>query len=493
MILTAIFFFLITFRLLFIVFNKKLFRFVSQGPCGDATTYFYLIQFFRKNNCGVPDKRSLITNLPVLVPALYMKIVARLFSDKFLFRFQWVPNYLLFLFGSGIFCFIIQDFYLSGQGYFFLISCVTLFISNPDNISFDDHRIQFLVLQPRYFAMLANSLFWLLFLTYDNSLFLDFVCIILLIVALNVSIFSRQSIFFTVLLFSIVSFSLHALILMVISFLCSILLFRNEFWPSLLPQIKYSYGYYLSYYKPKKTNKIFRDFIAKIISRPFINSYPYVPIVLFILFQFIHSSDFILFTHRLSSLNLALLIIFFSTAVRKFAFLGECWRYLSFNYYYIFPIYGSLYLVNLNIEFEYKSLILALILGFNVINVLINRRALFKNKTDSLKKLLERNNQSLQKAVWYGIPYRVSTMAVALGIGEKTSEYQYGNHSNEIHTEYFSQYPYLKWNTKIIEDHKVTHILLEKEFELQAQKSSGFSTTKLKLVDENEYYSIFKI
>ena len=489
----AIFFFLIIARLLFIVCNKKLFRFLSKGPCGDATTYFYLIQFFRKNTCGVPDERSLITNLPVVFPSLYTKMVARLFSDKFLFRFQWVPNYMLFVVGTGIFCFIIQDFYLSSQGYFFLISCIALFISNPDNISIDNLRIHFLVLQPRYFAMLANSLFWLLFLTYDNSLFLNFISVILLIITLNVSKFSRQSILFTVLLFSIISFSLHALILMSISILCSILLFRKEFWPSLLPQIKYSYAYYLTYYKPKKTNVFLRDFMANIFSRPFVQSYPYVPIFLFMIFPFIYPCDFHLFTNDLSSFNLGLFIIFFFTAIRKFAFLGECWRYLSFNYYYIFPIYGSLYLVNLNIDFESKSFILALILGFNLINVLIKKNALFENTIDSLKTLLERNNQSLQKAVWYGIPYRASTSAVALGIGEKTFEFQYGNSSKEIIDKYFDQYPYLKWNTKIIEDHKVTHILLEKEFKLQAQKTSGFSTANLKLVDENEYYSIFKI
>ena len=110
-----------------------------------------------------------------------------------------------------------------------------------------------------------------------------------------------------------------------------------------------------------------------------------------------------------------------------------------------------------------------------------------------LHKLIRDNCKVLKKAIWYGVPYRGPNIAVALGAGLKTFEFQYGNYSTEIKNEYFSQYPYLKWNTKIIEDHKVTHILLEKEFKFQAQKISGFSTNKLKLVDENEYYSIFKI
>ncbi|MDC1369824.1 hypothetical protein N8301_04390 [Cyclobacteriaceae bacterium] len=485
--------FFIVFRYLFLHLNKEIHNYLKGGPNGDAASYYFQIQFFRKNKCGVPDERAMITQLPMLTPHIYQTLVGRLFTDKFLLKHQWLPNFLLYSISSLFFAFILLDEKFPSQEYFFLVSVVVLFLFHPDNFLCDEDRIHFFSLQPRYLGIMINSIFWFIFITYQGSEIIYLPLIVLLIITLNISKFCIQSIILSVCVYSIISMTGEALILLIVACFFSVLFFPKSFLPGVMLQFAFLKGYYKSFYKPKETKSAFRNIVAKLFSRALLNSYVYLVIFVFFVAQYHLNEHEGAFELRLNSFNGSMFLIFIVVGIRKFAFLGECWRYLSFNYYFIFPIYGSLLLSELAIPIKAKYFILLLIIILGMTLYVISKKKLSKNKMPFLHKLIRDNCKVLKKAIWYGVPYRGPNIAVALGAGLKTFEFQYGNYSTEIKNEYFSQYPYLKWNTKIIEDHKVTHILLEKEFKFQAQKISGFSTTKLKLVDENEYYSIFKI
>ncbi len=116
-----------------------------------------------------------------------------------------------------------------------------------------------------------------------------------------------------------------------------------------------------------------------------------------------------------------------------------------------------------------------------------------ENKTPLIENILKSNESKIKNAVWYGIPYRSSTIAVALGYGVATFEYQYGNHSKDIHDKYFSEYPILKWDKQLLAENGVTHVFLENEYENMAKKISGFSTEYLTLIGSNSDYKIFAI
>jgi len=498
MILVSIISLGIIIRLFFIRFNKKLWAYFADGPYGDASTYLFLIQFFRKYKCGEPDKRCLITQKPVLVPSLYLKTVASLFSDRLLFAYSWLPNFLLYSVVSSFF--ILFLFWYFGSVNIYFIYVVLIFITLPDNLSLDKHRIQFAVLQPRFLGMVANSAFWFIYCFYGLENIGFFIMIFFAFISLNTSIFSRQSIIFLCLICSILSFNSILILILFIASFFSIIFYPKEFIPSLLPQIQYSYQYYLNYYKPKLSGNRIINFAKNLISRPVLDSYPYIMffITFFIsIFFYINtnrqlSNDINLIAQRVLYIYISIFIVFIFTGVRKFAFLGECWRYISFNSYFITPLIFVIFINNFNIP---NLLFHCFSIGFILFNILIlfaTKRDVLVNKNIWLTSLLENNKEHFRSTIWYGVPYRVSTLAVALGYGNSTFEYQYGNHSKEIHDEYFSSYPYLKWDETLLDNNGVTHLLVENELLKSAFNASGFDTRGLKVIDSNSHFSIFE-
>ncbi len=498
MILIGIIFSVIFFRFFFIRFNNGLWSYFSNGPYGDASTYFFLIQFFRKHNCGVSDERCLITKQPVLIPSIYLKMVALLFSDKLLYTFSWLPNFLIYSLASSAFIYFTYNYFGGLNIYFFYT--IIIFISLPDNLSLDKHRIQFAVLQPRYLGVIVNSAFWFVYCFYGFNMLGLISMLIFSFISLNISIFSRQSIIFLSVITSLISFNPNLILILLIASLMSAIIFPKEFIPSILPQIKYSYQYFLNYYKPSLSANPLINFLKNLISRPILDSYPYVSYYLtliFSIFYYLNYNDHEIYGNGLLNsrflfISLSIFIVFIFTGIRKFAFLGECWRYISFNSYFLTPISIVILVSSLGLTNILMHSVLCLIILFNLAILAISKRDSLVNKNIWLTPLLLKNKEILSSAIWYGLPYRVSTFAVALGYGKATFEYQYGNHSKEIHDEYFSIYPYLKWDEVLMRKNGVTHILLENELIESAVNSSGFTVEGLQVIDSNNYFSIFK-
>jgi hypothetical protein len=485
------------FRYLFLRLNTKLWNYFSDGPYGDASTYFFLIQFFRTKSCGVSDPRCLISKESVLVPSLFMKITGKLLSDRILFNSSWIPN--LFIHVISVACFLSFIYWNINVNSEVLASILLLFLLQPDNIGLDKHRIQYSVLQPRYFGLIINSFLWLTYIQHGITTESFLLICFLLIVSINTSIFCRQSSLFSILLVSLISFDALLFLTLPVAVLVSIVLFPREFLPSVIPQLKYSYQYFLNYYKPKPSRNFFVHLVKNVIARPVFESYPYFTsfLVLFISGFFMWSATHFTSTEyftfkRLFTVYSALAVIFIMTGIRKFAFLGECWRYFSYATYFSSAVYLPILIFGLPISYEAKIIFVVLLIIVNIALAVFVSKDLFENKNKYLISLLQASSEELKNAIWYSVPYRTSTLAVALGYGGKTFEYQYGNHSNEIHEMYFSEYPYLKWSEQMLEDNKVSHVLVEREYLDRASEKSGFSLDSLDLVVENQYFSVYR-
>jgi hypothetical protein len=483
------------FRYYFFLSSKsKTGKYLQKGPYGDAATYLFLIQFFRINMSGVSDKRCLLGNYRVLYPSFFLRLVSKIFDDEILFKKSWLPNYILFIFCLIIFVSILNISFGSFEN---LLLMSLIFFFQTDNTFFNKDRIHFIALQPRYLGIISNSFLFLIYVLFEQNIFSFLTIIFLMFLSLNNSLFGRQNTFFVVLVLTLISLDFFLIICFVISFIISIIIYPNEFLPSLKPQIKFSISYFYNYYSAKKSGKFFEDFIKKLFSRTIFESYPYftffITTALLIKIMFFNMEDFSLIGNDLAIFRkvfhvyISVLTVFLITGFRKFAFLGECWRYISFTTYFLNPIF----LVKLlQINFS-SSLCLSLVIIITVIQLIfLKTYKLYVNKNDSLFELLNLDKVEYSQAVWYSVPYRAATIAVTKGFGIKTSEFQYGHFYFE---EFFSKYPFLKWDKKILKKNKITHILVEKEYLEEAKEYSNFSFKELKLISENKDYSIHKI
>jgi hypothetical protein len=492
-------FLIICSRFLYFKFNKKLHSYLKNGPYGDAATYFFLIQFFRKNSCGISDDRCLISKEPVLYTSLYMKIVGKLFSDKILFSKSWLPNYILYIISVFLFLgFIKFNVNLSSNLW---VGMLLLFLFQPDNIMLDKDRIHFIVLQPRFLGLIANSVFWFVYVIYGISILSFIVLLLLAIVSINTSLFCRQVTFFSCFFISILMLDKYIFLVLPIAFILSSFIFPREFFPSIKPHLKYSYQYFINYYKPKKSQNLLVNLIKNSFARNFFESYPYFTTIITFIFAFyvyskgnydssIEHGEII---KRACFTYMGFVIIFVLTGVRKFAFLGECWRYFSYTTYFLTPFILPVLLKTSNFSDITIFIIIGLILLIFILFTLFANLPVDSNKNPHLISILNKHKFELQNAIWYGVPFRVSTTAVALGYGLKTFEYQYGNHSLEIQDKYFAEYPYLKWNYAFLNENEVTHILVENEFLDKARSIAGFNISDHKLIDSNPSFSIYSV
>ena len=156
---------------------------------------------------------------------------------------------------------------------------------------------------------------------------------------------------------------------LIVFFTClffSFLIYPYEFYQSCKSQILFLYKYFYTYWSFNKNGSKFIVLIKGLFARPLIESFPYFSFFLLPFLDF-----FIDITNDINSLNqivnklkilyLVILSLFVFTSFRKFAFLGECWRYISFSTYLILPLFYA-------ISFKYISFpITILVLLINIL------------------------------------------------------------------------------------------------------------------------------
>lgn len=139
----------------------------------------------------------------------------------------------------------------------------------------------------------------------------------------------------------------------------------------------------------------------------------------------------------------------------------ESWRYIVFSNVYVLPLFWF-ELLNDN-NFNHLCIFIqgAVIVFCIVKNYFIS---LPEDISESLLNLVGKIKiDDLSNVVWYGIPYSVSNISISRGIGQAGFCFKIGNQSQEIMRKYFIEYPFLHWNKDLLDGHRVTHILVQKE------------------------------
>ena len=140
-------------------------------------------------------------------------------------------------------------------------------------------------------------------------------------------------------------------------------------------------------------------------------------IIFLILFYSSERSNFvdisnIHYKSKISFFLINISIIFIITSYRKFAFLGECWRYISFCSYYITPIIFYELLDYFFTENTIKFFVISIYVFMYILLIYFLQKNYFsKNKNSSLLKLLNKHKEKFKNAIWYGIPL-TPTLAV---------------------------------------------------------------------------------
>ena len=504
-------FVIIFIRLIQLSYNKYLIEFFSYGPVGDASTYLFLVQFFRKNNCGVPDNRCLIGSKPVMTPSLYMKIVGLFFSDKELFERPWLPNFIIFSIfvpiGLILYKFLIYKInsQISYEDYLILLILSTcLFLTQAENINYGEQRIHFWTLQPRFLAILTNSLAWLFYFSLDNNFMQISSMSLFFILGLNISYFPRQSIFFISILYFIISGDFSPIIALIISIIFSSLIFRGEFLESIIPQLGYSLNYFKNTPKPGESSnyfmKIIKYFFVSSIKEIvnysiFIITLAFISIIYFNNYsEWAYGSNIFLFNYF--CFLLSVFIVFCLTSLRFFSSFGESWRYIAANVYFLSSFTLPIFLLEI---INNQKLVIFVVSILVVLQFLISKnfsKITFNNDNKFLRPLLAKYYDELKNARWFGIPYKISNYCVTHGYGKTTFEFQYGNNPETLTKEFFEDtvpWHTLKRDKSFIKKHKVTHVLLHKDYEYNENGESRLPKTKLKLLIENEKFAIYEI
>ena len=500
---------LILFRFLQIKKSKGLSSYLNQGPWGDAITYLFLIQFFRKRSCGVPDERCLIGNDNVLVPSLYMKIVSKLFNDSTLIKYPWLPNFLIFIISIPIAVTLSKDLLIvllpnfnASYVVLIIISSVLLFIFQIDNWDVGHLRLHWWTLQPRFLVLVTNSIFWLVVLIYDDFKISLIGCTILSFISLNTSIFARQCTVFTIIIYTILSGHYVSLFSLVLSFFLSCIIFPKEFWPSLKPQFLYAKMYFKNFYKPNRNCNSFKYIIKLIFVSSFtqLTRYPAFYISFFFNLYFYSSEANMLvvgnehLNYRIFCFLSTIFLISFIISLRKFASLGESWRYISCTCYYIPFLLLPVYLVIYFNDITTCILVLVIILIYQLILAKVGSKEEINGSANLLQVLNDIGKTKLRNAVWHSTPYRHGTFAVAYGFGKSTFEYQYGNHTEELCEKYFSSFGvFLKKDFNFLNDNKVTHILIDKCYEFDDSGLSRMPEINCTLLSQNNQFKIYQV
>lgn len=500
---------LILFRFLQIKKSKRLSSYLNQGPWGDAITYLFLIQFFRNRSCGVPDERCLIGNDNVLVPSLYMKIVSKLFNDTTLIKYPWLPNFLIFIISIPIAVTLCKDLLIvllpdlnASYIALMIISSVLLFIFQIDNWDVGHLRLHWWTLQPRFLVLVTNSIFWLIVVSSDDFKTTLISCSILCFISLNTSIFARQCTFFSIILYTFFSSDYLPVISLILSFILSCIIFPKEFWPSLKPQFLYAKMYFKNFYKPDRNCNYFIYTIKIIFAHSVTQLIKYPAFyICFFFYLYIYSYDSSYFADTNKQVNykifcflISILLISFTTSLRKFASLGESWRYISCSCYYIPSIVLPIHLIS---YFNDISIFIIVLITILIYQLIISENG-SKEEINGSKNLLQVLNDigktKLRDAVWHSTPYRHGTFAIAYGFGKRTFEFQYGNHSEDLYKNYFLSFSsFLKNDSDFLLDNKVTHIIIDNSFEFDDFGVSRIPDISCNLLSQNSHFKIYQV
>jgi len=462
---------LILLRWLIVRMSPRLWRYLSAGPWGDALCYFLQTQYYRMHSGREIDQRCLFRGSTLHTPSWYQKLIGRLFSDQRLWSAPWLPNLVLYGVGAAIFVaflgFVPQS---SAPG--FLTLAVTLFAAQADNSRFDKLSVHYVTIQPRFLGMLSLSLYGLFFVAIADPMISGILGTVVLLVALNTSVFSRQVCCTVIPLTGLISWNAVPVIELLLATVLSLAINREEFTQSVQAECRYSKWYLKNFYQTRQDRGI--QYVIRSVFAPQLRDLPrYVDsfLALALLTFVLTNNPEDAFATRLFAVIASAIIVCSLTGVRRLAALGECWRYISFSCYFVTPIALAYCIIELGWSQLNALLLACAFLAYNVfwtitrtVEELNPIRAISLMLDKALPAQVNGNRPAPEKPiVWWSAHYRYGSIPVSLGRGAATFEIQGTDLSEKAMDEFFVKYPYLHCRTDFLDRFEVTHLLISKK------------------------------
>jgi len=337
-----------------------------------------------------------------------------------------------------------------------------VFLAQSDNSRFDERTIHYLTIQPRLLGAVALSLHAALFALMPSLPWTICLGSLALLIALNTSVFSRQVAYFVLPLAALFSWNAVPLINLLAATGLSLLLNRAEFLQSFGAHWRYARWYFRNFYTPREgTGWSYR--LRRALAPPlkFLPQYWDSLLALLLLLMVRGGDDG--FAARAAAMIGAAWVVCAITALRKFASLGECWRYISFSCWMLTPLAIVYALLHLKVPPLTASCAAAVVVLYNIWRSLPSSAQL-ANPNQEIAELLDDafDGATAPPSVWWSAHYRYGSIAVALGRGSSTFEIQGTDLSEELMAKLFARYPYLHCTEAFFNTYRVSHLLISK-------------------------------
>jgi hypothetical protein len=436
-------------------------RFIDAGPWGDALAYFLQIQYYRRYSGAEPDTRCLLRGNALHTPSWYHRFALTLCSDATLWSKPWLPNLLLYAVGAVLL--LLLSVPILGNSAPALGLLALVFLAQTDNSRFNERTIHYVTIQPRLLGLISLSVHAALFALMPSLSATLMGGSLALLVALNTSIFSRQVACFVLPLAALLSWNVIPVLTLAIAAALSLILNRSEFIESCGAHWRYARWYFRNF-RATRAGSGWRYLIRRTLA-PSVTSLPgYADsalAVLLLLWVLRVASD--PFAARAAAMIGAALIVCGVTALRRFASLGESWRYISFTCWMLTPIAIVHAVLALHISLPLAYVVALAVLVCNV-GVSFKPGEQLSNPNGEVTALLHSAfaGNSARPEVWWSAHYRYGSIAVALGCGAATFEIQGTDLSEKLMASLFARYPYLHCSEAFFDEYRVTHLLISK-------------------------------
>jgi hypothetical protein len=486
----SVFALLVAFRYAVLRAVPPLRRYLDAGPWGDALAYFLQIQYYRHCSGAEPDSRCLFRGNNLHTPSWYHKFALSWCSDATLWSKPWLPN--LALYGIGAACLLLLSrgtLTDAAPAAYLLLALV--FLAQVDNSLFDERTIHYLTIQPRLLGLISLSAYAALFAVMPSPAIVMVAGSLAVLVALNTSVFSRQVAYFVLPVAALLSWNIIPVLSLALATLLSLLLNRSEFAASFVAHWRYAVWYFKNFYATRQGSGL-----SYLLRRTFAPPIVYVPryldsVLAVVLLGLLLSHGADPFARRAIAMIGAALIVCAATAVRKFASLGECWRYISFTCWILTPIAIVRAVLELHVNLWVACLVALALLLRNLYFSFTAARQL-SNPNQEVAGLLRAACANLGRPpVWWSAHFRYGSIAVALEYGAATFEIQGTDLSEEVMASLFARYPYLHCSEAFFDAHRVTHLLISKnEWPVELYGSIEEIVGMYRVLAENSHFVI---
>jgi hypothetical protein len=453
---------MVTFRAALVRAVPAVRRYLDAGPWGDALAYFLQLQYYRRYSGSEPDARCLFRGNTLHTPSWYHRFALTLCSDATLWSKPWLPDLVLYSVGAALLLLLAAPILPSSVPWApLLLALVSL--AKADDSRVDELTIHYVTIQPRLLGLMSLSAHAALFAVMPSMPVVVLGGSLALLVALNTSVFSRQVAYFVLPLAALLSWNPVPLLNLLLATALSLLLNRAEFVDSFGAHWRYARWYFRNFRATSAGSGwsylIRRTLAPAVVSLPrYADSVLAALLLVWVIRR--HSDPF---ATRALAMICAALIVCGITALRRFASLGECWRYVSFTCWILTPLAIVHAVLELQVSLSVVTLVAMAIL---LRNVYLSLRAgdQLNNPNAEVAALLKGAfaGAAERPAVWWSAHYRYGSIAVALGCGAATFEIQGTDLSEEVMASLFARYPYLHCSEAFFEQHRVTHLLISK-------------------------------